>query len=65
MVKDTGSVPKLSSDQRQCTVPGAGDSGVHEAGKVPAVVGQISASRRQMLTERHRSIIISERAEVC
>ena len=58
MVRNTGSRPKRSSDQRLGTVPGAGDSEVNEADKVPAAaMGQISASRRQMLTKHCRSRI--------
>ena len=40
MVRDTGSVPTLSSGQRLDTVPGAGDSEVNEGDKVPAVMRQ-------------------------
>lgn len=40
MVRDTGSGPTLSSNQRPDTVPGAGDSEVNEKDKVPAVMGQ-------------------------
>ena len=58
VVRSTESRPKLSSDQRQGTVPGAGDSEVNEADKVPvAAMGQSSASRRQMLTKHCRSRI--------
>lgn len=40
MVRDTGSRPTRSSDQRPDTVAGARDSEVNEADKVLALMGQ-------------------------